>query len=179
MKQKLFYNFLAFYFIVLFFTLAIFPVASAEDLSSSSFTIKDPLIGTGGGYFSSASFGLFGSGDGVLTGYNTSAGFIGQYGFLYFPAGSVVVPPAPSTPPPAGGGGGGDARVSPLPASPIAGICGQIADFNCDGFVNILDLSILLYYTDRSGSILIPYDLSPDGLIDLRDISILFYYWDF
>ena len=172
MKQKIYYNFLAFYSILLFFGLSVFSVVSAADLSSPSFTIKDPLIGTGGGYFSSASFGLFGSGDGVLTGYSISPQFIGQYGFLYFHSGSVVVPPVPPIPPPSGGGGG-------TVLSPLSGICGQIGDFNCDGYVNILDLSIMLYYTDKSGAVILPYDLSIDGVIDLRDISILFYYWDF
>ncbi len=142
----------------------------AKDLSSTNFIIRDPLIGTGGGYYSSGSFQMLGSGDGVLTGYNSSLNFIGEYGFLYFPAGSVT-PPVVN--PPSNGSGGS------VPEIPIVGTCGQIADFNCDGYVNILDLSILLYYTDKRGDIIVPFDLRADGRIDLMDISILFYYWDF
>ena len=58
-----------------------------------------------------------------------------------------------------------------------------LSDFNSDGKVNILDLSILLYWTNQPyekipGSNFSRYDLNKDGKIDFLDISILFYYWD-
>lgn len=59
--------------------------ANAETLTSSSFIIKDPVIGTGGGYGSSSSFKLYSEGDKNLTGVGSSATYIGHYGFLYYP----------------------------------------------------------------------------------------------
>ncbi len=52
----------------------------------------------------------------------------------------------------------------------------KIADFNKDGEVDILDLSILLFYLDERDS---PgtYDLNSDGKVNFVDVSILFYYW--
>lgn len=59
--------------------------AYAVELTSSSFIIRDPVIGAGGGYGTSASFGLFSQSDTLLTGVGTSATYIGRYGYLYFP----------------------------------------------------------------------------------------------
>lgn len=171
MKQKIYSNFLLCLFGILVFALLGVSGVWAADLSSPSFIVKDPIVGTGGGYFSSGSFQMFGSGDGLLTGYNSSTSFIGEYGFLYFPVTIPVVPPTPTP------GGGGAAGLT-YPALPPE-LCAKTADFNCDGYVDLLDLSILLYYTDKSGSAIVPYDLSQDGKVDLMDISILFYYWDF
>ncbi len=53
----------------------------------------------------------------------------------------------------------------------------KIADFNNDGRIDILDLSILLYYLDLGGYGHTVYDLNDDGAVDFSDISILFYYW--
>ena len=58
---------------------------SAKDLTSTHFIIKDPVIGTGGGYSSSGSFQLNSEGDTLLTGVGSSATYIGHYGFLYYP----------------------------------------------------------------------------------------------
>lgn len=70
-------------FLLLF--LSIFSISSATDLTSSNFIIRDPVIGTGGGYESSTNFQSFSSLNTLLSGYNSSASFIGKYGFLYFP----------------------------------------------------------------------------------------------
>ncbi len=155
-----------FFFIIIFFYGAAH-VALASDLSSSHFIVRDPVIGTGGGYGSSGSFQFEGSGDPLLIGIGTSLGFIGHYGFLYYPG---VTPTPTPTPTPPGGGGGGITPVT-IP------FC-KIADLNCDGRVNILDLSILLYFSDHPGSNITRYDLSKDGKLDLMDISVMFYYWD-
>ena len=138
--------------------------------------MRDPLVGTGGGYYSSGSFRLFGSGDTAFTGRNSSASFSGKYGFLYFPEGTpgVIIPPTSG-----GGGGGGNNARNPDYVPGVLHSCARIADFNCDGYVDILDLSILLYYSDKSGEVIKPFDLSNDRKIDLEDISIVFYYWDF
>lgn len=171
MKQNIYLNFLWCVFSILFCTILSTSTVLAGDLSSSSFIIRDPVIGTGGGFSSSGTFQLVGSGDTIFTGYNSSSSFIGEYGFLYFPSSAFVTP---VTPPSTGGGGGGLVKNGPI----VPGVCGRTADFNCDGYVDILDLSILLYYTDKASVDMTPYDLSQDGIVDLADISILFYYWD-
>lgn len=56
----------------------------ASNMTSASFIIKDPVIGTFGGYGTSASFQLISSGDSLLIGTGSSATYIGQYGFLYY-----------------------------------------------------------------------------------------------
>ncbi len=50
-----------------------------------------------------------------------------------------------------------------------------ISDFNMK--VDILDLSILLYYIDQGDNAYTFYDLNKDGVLDFLDVSILFYYW--
>jgi hypothetical protein len=79
-------------FVVLFFFLAVslgVLSANATDLSSTNFIIKDPIIGTGGGYGTSGSFGLTSSGNTLLSGRASSASFKAKYGFLYFPSAST------------------------------------------------------------------------------------------
>jgi len=53
----------------------------------------------------------------------------------------------------------------------------RIADFNGDGRVDIIDLSILLYYTDLPGYGFSFYDLNQDGVLNFSDVSVLFFYW--
>jgi len=79
----------------------------------------------------------------------------------------TATPTATATPPPAGGGGG----ATPPPKFL------KTADFNRDGKVNIIDLSIMLFYSDKSWPITDPYDLNDDAKLDLIDISIFLYYW--
>jgi hypothetical protein len=57
----------------------------AQDMTSSSFIIDDPQVGTGGGFSSSTNFGAFLSGDMTMLGTGTSTNFEGRYGFLYYP----------------------------------------------------------------------------------------------
>lgn len=157
MKKKLYFNF---FLCVLIFALWI-PFGFASDLTSTNFIIRDPVIGTGGGYATSGTFQLFQSLDESVIGVGSSGTFIGHYGFLYFPPlVDEVVPPPP-------GGGGGGLKIS----------C-RIADFNCDNYVNIFDLSILLYYVAESGPKIVPFDLNKDNKVGFTDISIVFYYWD-
>lgn len=57
----------------------------ATDLTSTNFIIRDPVIGTGGGYGTSTNFKAFSAGQTLLSGVGSSATFIGHYGFLYYP----------------------------------------------------------------------------------------------
>ena len=54
----------------------------------------------------------------------------------------------------------------------------QIVDFNKDGKVNILDLSILLYFFENQSPLPNIYDLNKDGKIGFPDVSVLFFYWE-
>ena len=51
-----------------------------------------------------------------------------------------------------------------------------MADFNCDGLVDLADLSAYLYLSDYAPQSN-PADLNNDGGINLADASVLFYYW--
>ena len=82
------------------------------------------------------------------------------------------------------GGGSGGIRASFLNAlfpflfnSPAKPTPPSDVDFNGDGKVDIVDLSILLYRWQGIGPEVARYDLSKNNEIDLADISILFFYW--
>lgn len=51
------------------------------------------------------------------------------------------------------------------------------ADVNCDGRVDLVDYSILVYWYRRAGALPPRVDLNADGVITLVDLSILAYYW--
>lgn len=72
-------------FIFLAFSFLIAQFANAADLTSTSFIIRDPIVGTGGGYGTSAGFQLFSAGN-ILgsMGGASSASFKANYGFLYY-----------------------------------------------------------------------------------------------
>jgi hypothetical protein len=164
MKRKIYSNL---FLCLLTFTLCA-SYAGAADISGPTFIIRDPVIGTGGGYAASGSFKLFQSLDPTLIGVGSSGLYVTHYGFLYYkdPEDAVV--------PPDGGGGGGGSGEGIIYETR----CGRIADLNCDDAVDLFDLSILLYYLKHPSSFTTFYDLKPDGKIDLLDISVLFYYWD-
>lgn len=67
------------------FSFFFFKTVLAIDLTSTNFIVRDPVIGTGGGYGSSASFQAFEAGHTSFSDINSSASFKGYYGFLYFP----------------------------------------------------------------------------------------------
>lgn len=61
-------------------------IAIAKDLTSPSFIVRDPSIGTGGGYQSSGSFKMFSAGNLNISGDGgTSTSFQGRNGFLQYP----------------------------------------------------------------------------------------------
>src|SRR3989344_6433815 len=57
---------------------------SAIDLTSTNFIIRNPIVGTGGGYGTSAGFQLISAGNITLSGVGSSASFQTRYGFLYY-----------------------------------------------------------------------------------------------
>ncbi len=67
------------------------------------------------------------------------------------------------------GGGGGSIFAEPK--------LFKSCDFNGDGFCNIIDLSIMLFYFDKPMPTASRYDLNNDKRVDIIDISILLYYW--
>ncbi len=77
-KINLILSFLAVFLIPLY-------CVHATDLTSTNFTIKDPIVGGGGGAQSSASFKLFGLDHLIGTGSSSSASFLERTGALYYP----------------------------------------------------------------------------------------------
>lgn len=91
------------------------------------------------------------------------------------------------------GGGGGTGYYSSPPSSsksstlPSFGISSaplpllpsilEAVDLNGDNRINIIDLSILLYYYKQAGQKISQYDFNKDGRVDLVDVSILIYHW--
>jgi hypothetical protein len=155
-------------FIPLVLAFTLFSFASA-DFTSTSFELENPINFMEGGRSSSSSFQYISATGQTTQGQSSSASFGQNAGFLYFPA--LDEDEEEDT----GGGGGVSGSI---PAGLIyVGAC-RIADFNCDKYVNILDLSILLFYLNKTGSKVIPFDLNDDNIINLGDISIMFYHWD-
>jgi len=182
-----------------------FTLVFATDFSSSNFIIKDPVITPGGGDGTSTSFGLRASVSQIAIGISSSTTFGLRAGFLFFPAPTATTssPGGGSSGGGAGaggaGGGGGGGTGVPgyvlgLPTStPFAGstssfqfpgetpflsVCPLRGDFNCSGEVGFADLSIMLFYFNKPGTLALAYDLNGDGRLDAADISILFYYWN-
>ena len=77
-----------------------------------------------------------------------------------------------------GGGGGGSSggHISYISPEERKEIIGK-ADYNKDGQVDIIDLSILLFFYGQTGPNIAPYDLNGDGFIGLEDVSVMLYYW--
>jgi len=55
-----------------------------------------------------------------------------------------------------------------------AGDCGSVGDLNCDGFINLVDFSILLFNWNTSNQVA---DINTDGIVSLPDFSIMLFYW--
>ncbi|PIR87208.1 MAG: hypothetical protein COU11_01485 [Candidatus Harrisonbacteria bacterium CG10_big_fil_rev_8_21_14_0_10_49_15] len=146
--------------------------AHAQTASSTNFTVENPTIGQLGGYATSSNFQLWGSIPFISPGTGSTTNFILKPGFLNFPAESAATSTPTSTPStPSGGGGSVPGRAIP------AAICAKV-DFNKTGWVDFVDFSILLFYFDKSGETIRPYDLNNDEKINIVDISIFMFYWD-
>ncbi len=166
-------------FVICCLLLSAGPLALATDYSSTNFKVSNPVIEELGGYSTSTSFRLLGSIPFIEPLRGTSTSYINIPGFPAFID--------PSTPTPSSTGGGGAAidlnppPSPPTPPKPKPTPTEEIfkrVDFNHDGFVNFVDFSILLYYFDKTGSIITPFDLNSDAAVDMVDISIFMYYWD-
>ena len=51
------------------------------------------------------------------------------------------------------------------------------ADLNCDGFVNLVDFSILLFFWEATDPANPRADINTDGIVNIIDFSIMMYYW--
>jgi len=52
-----------------------------------------------------------------------------------------------------------------------------IADINCDGAVDLIDFSILLFYWESTDPANPRADINTDGIVDIIDFSIMMFYW--
>lgn len=95
----------------------------------------------------------------------------------------------PSSPGPGSGGGGGGTgfieppRGRPTTTPPLAvpppllPPTLQRVDFSGDNRIDIIDLSIILFYYEQAGPQASRYDLNRNGVVDFPDVSILMFYW--
>ncbi len=161
--------------------------ASADLSTSTNFKVERSVIDSGGSSATSSGFNLNTSIGQPGTGISTSTTFKLKGGFLYFVEPSVTVVPAPTpsptpTPSPSpgsGGGGGGSSYLlppTPLPGIPLQpGAC--TPDLNQNGRVNIVDLSIFLFYYGQTGNNISCFDFDGNGVVDFPDVSIMMFYW--
>jgi hypothetical protein len=158
--------------------------AQATEYSSTNFKVSNPVIEELGGRSTSASFQLIGSIPFISPVRTTSTSYINIPGFLGYPGTSTSASSSTSTS--FGsfswvGGPSGSSTDPVLPSKPKPKPTTEIrkrVDFNRDGRVDFIDFSILLYYFDKDGERIIPFDLSDDGTVDVVDLSIFMYYWD-
>ncbi|MCH7492628.1 dockerin type I repeat-containing protein [Patescibacteria group bacterium] len=52
-----------------------------------------------------------------------------------------------------------------------------LGDINCDGFVNLVDFSILLFYWNINNPANTRADINSDGVVNIIDFSIMLFYW--
>jgi hypothetical protein len=146
----------------------------ASQAGEWDWVLKNNSADTGSGWF----FRMIFSSGTVLDSYGN------------FPALSAVTPtPTPtSTPAPiAGGGALISPRVSPppdeptlpksKPLSPCDDIRIQKVDLSGDCRVDLVDLSILLYYYGKKGAEISRYDFNDNFAVDFPDVSVMMFYW--
>lgn len=63
------------------------------------------------------------------------------------------------------------------PVSPCDDITLQKVDLNGDCLVDLVDLSILLFYYDKSGPEISRYDFNNNNIVDFPDVSVMMFYW--
>lgn len=153
--------------------------ARATEFSSSNFIVSNPVIEELGGRSTSASFQLIGSIPYIEPARGTATSYQNRPGFLGYTDGATSSTSTTTTS--ASGGSGGPVVTPPAPPKPKPEPTETVrrrVDFNRDGRVDFIDFSILLYYFDKTGARIEPYDLNSDGAVDSVDISIFMYYWD-
>lgn len=52
-----------------------------------------------------------------------------------------------------------------------------LGDLNCDGFVNLVDFSIFLFFWNSTNPANPRADINTDGIVDVTDFSIMLFYW--
>ena len=170
---------------VFVFFAALAPVAQADLASSSHYQIQQ-VITSGGSRATSTSFQGVSSFGQPATGISSSTSFLLKGGFLYFGAQPSPSPspspgpspsPSPTPSPGSGGGGGGTGYIEQIIKKLFPPRIGCSVDFNGDGRVELVDLSILLFYYGDSGASAGCTDLNGNGVVDFPDVSILMYYW--
>ncbi len=65
----------------------------------------------------------------------------------------------------------------PLIPSPCDNLALQKVDLNGDCMVDLIDLSILLYYYGGRGGGIQQYDFNNNGQVDFPDVSVMMFYW--
>lgn len=161
-----------------------FPVFSlADTATSTSFKIDTGVIDAGGSRATSSGFNLNTSIGEPATGISTSSNFILRGGFLQFPAPVSAVAATSAGAGDTGGNSGFVSGPGALPSQiplcslhPADSPLSQI-DVNCDGRVDIQDLSILLFFYNRTGSAIARYDFNRNSTVDFPDASVMMFYW--
>ena len=81
-------------------------------------------------------------------------------------------------------GGGGGFPLPPFrietekpPPTPCDSPIVERVDLSGDCRVDMVDLSILMYYYRRTGPQIAEYDFNENGWVDLFDVSVMMYYW--
>ena len=84
-KQKNKIIFIKKILVISFLSFFVISCVDASSMSSTSFIIRDPVVGAGGEYGTSSNFKMFGSSDTLFTDAASSASFGEHIGFLYYP----------------------------------------------------------------------------------------------
>lgn len=151
----------------------------ADEFISADFKVLDPVLFPGG-YSTSDDFKLRGVIGQTAIGIGEGADFNIKSGFLYFSA-PVEPDDEPSVPPPPPGDGIIldllRKFVPPVPKFLLIteGRSPCFTDINCDGKINLVDLSIFLFFTSQPTPN--PVDFNNDSKVNAKDLSILFFDW--
>ena len=185
---------------VVVFAFPVFNPAYAADFSSDNFTVKDSVMSPGAGYSTSDNFRLWSNVGQPAIGTSTATSFTLRSGFLYFPAPSVGEAPAPV---PTLTGSFIDVvrkifltpeELTEKPKKLVSEAITRV-DLTNDGLIDMVDLSVLLYYYEKPPSFLAKFgfdgtgydltrrvsknnpDFNRDAVVDLVDLSVLLSYW--
>ena len=158
--------------VLILFVLAVPFFVAAQFASSTTYQIERGVVDDGGGRSTSTTFDERGSIGQPGTGVSSSTTYQIRGGFLHFAVPTVattsVVTPSPTVILTGGGSG---------PRPPVSPEIIQSCDFNDDGKCNLVDLSIMLFFFERSGPSIARYDLNVNNRVDFPDVSVLMFYW--
>lgn len=162
------------------------PFVYGLELESLNFQILDPVLhDAGGDEMTSLNFRLRGSIGQPAIGESDANNFSVLSGFLYFR--DVVATPPPPPPSPSVAVTGTDSGSTSRPGTPGVSTyppstyppsivpCERIVDLNCDGNVDLQDLSIFLFHTKNEKPS--PVDFNKGTRTGTQDLSMLFSNW--